>query len=82
MWRIEIMPLRIESAVRSGEIDNTVEGKTTGLVWLVGRDEPVLLRLVGDCWRDLAGTRLKFRNPDPRPGPAKLEENSSINWSP
>ncbi len=50
-----------------GEIDNTVEGKTSGRLWVLGREEPVLLDLTGDCWRDLAGTRLSFRNPEPRP---------------
>lgn len=50
-----------------GEIDNTVEGKTTGRLWVLGRGEPVLLDLTGDCWRDLAGTRLTFRNPVPKP---------------
>lgn len=48
-----------------GEIDNTVEGRTTGWIWLLGRTAPVTLDLVGDCWRDLAGTRLKFVNPEP-----------------
>lgn len=50
-----------------GEIDNTVEGKTSGRLWVLGREEPLVLELSGDCWRDLAGTRLVFRNPDPRP---------------
>ena len=50
-----------------GEIDNTVEGKTTGWLWLLGREQPVKLDLTGDCWRDLAGTRLHFRNPEPKP---------------
>ena len=50
-----------------GEIDNTVEGKTTGWLWLLGREQPVELDLTGDCWRDLAGTRLHFRNPEPKP---------------
>ncbi|MEN9974334.1 MAG: hypothetical protein RLZZ282_340 [Verrucomicrobiota bacterium] len=49
-----------------GEIDNTVEGTTTGLIWLAGRDAPLVLTLQGDCWRDLAGTRLRFRNPSPQ----------------
>lgn len=51
-----------------GEIDNTQEGKTTGWLWLLGRPDPITLDLVGDCWRDLAGARLKFRNRDPQPG--------------
>ncbi len=59
------MAWRIEEAVAHGEIDNTVAGYTTGRIWLVGRDEPLILSLNGDCWRDLAGTRLSFENPDP-----------------
>lgn len=59
------MVRRIEHAVVRGEIDNTVEGRTTGRLWLVGREEPVTLDLAGDCWRDLAGTRLTFSNPEP-----------------
>ena len=60
------MAQRIEDAVIRGEIDNTVEGKTTGSLWLCGRDVPVVLCLEGDCWRDLAGARLKFSNPQPK----------------
>lgn len=55
---------RIERAVVRGEIDNSVEGRTTGWIWLLGRADPVTLDLAGDCWRDLAGARLKFRNPE------------------
>lgn len=60
------MAWRIENAVAHGEIDNTVEGHTTGRIWLAGRDEPLILSLDGDCWRDLAGTRLQFENPEPQ----------------
>ena len=63
------MAWRIEQAVVRGEIDNTVEGRTTGRIWLAGCDAPLQLALDGDCWRDLAGTRLHFENPTPRPGP-------------
>lgn len=59
------MAWRIDEAVLRGEIDNTVEGLTTGRIWLVGREEPLQLKLVGDCWRDLAGTRLEFTNRSP-----------------
>ena len=59
------MAWRIEDAVAHGEIDNTVEGLTTGRIWLTGRDEPLIISLNGDCWRDLAGTRLQFENPAP-----------------
>jgi hypothetical protein len=58
---------RIDEVLVRGEIDNTVEGKTSGRLWVLGREEPVELDLNGDCWRDLAGTRLSFRNPEPRP---------------
>ncbi len=60
------MAWRIDEAVIRGELDNTVEGRTTGRIWLAGRDEPLNLMLVGDCWRDLAGTRLWFENPSPK----------------
>ena len=65
------MAWRIDEAVAHGEIDNTVEGHTTGRIWLAGRDEPLILSLDGDCWRDLAGTRLQFENPN-----AKAVEDS------
>jgi hypothetical protein len=63
------MAWRIEQAVIRGDIDNTVEGRTTGTIWLAGCDAPLHLSLDGDCWRDLAGTRLHFENPAARPGP-------------
>lgn len=55
----------IGSAVVRGEIDNRIEGRTTGRIWLAGRAEPLKLWLDGDCWRDLAGALLRFRNPQP-----------------
>jgi len=61
------MAWRLDEAVEHGIIDNTVEGTTTGKIWLVGRDEPLILSLNGDCWRDLAGAILEFENPDPDP---------------
>jgi len=63
------MAWRIEQAVVWGEIDNSVEGHTRGCIWLVGRDVPLQLSLDGDCWRDLAGTRLHFENAAPRHDP-------------
>lgn len=59
------MAWRLDEAVEHGIIDNTVEGTTTGKIWLAGRDEPLILSLNGDCWRDLAGTILEFENPSP-----------------
>jgi len=60
------MAWRIEEAVVQGVIDNSIEGRTTGRIWLAGRDEPLILSLDGDCWRDLCGTRLEFENPTPK----------------
>jgi len=60
------MAWRLEKAVEHGEVDNTVPGTTTGRIWLRGMEEPLLLALEGDCWRDLAGTRLEFTNPTPQ----------------
>lgn len=58
----------MDEAVVHGELDNRVRGRVTGRIWFVGRDEPVVLELTGDCWRDLAGRRLEFTNPEPKPG--------------
>jgi hypothetical protein len=73
------MAWRIDEAVIRGEIDNTVEGRTTGRIWLVGRKQPMVLNLEGDCWRDLAGTRLCFENPMPQTAPdlSALDANQS-----
>jgi hypothetical protein len=60
------MAWRLDEAVEHGMIDNTVEGTTTGKIWLAGRDEPLILSLNGDCWRDLAGTILEFENLKPK----------------
>ncbi|RXK54436.1 hypothetical protein ESB00_00625 [Oleiharenicola lentus] len=62
------MAWRIDEAVVRGEIDNRTRGRVTGRLWFVGRDEPVVLELEGNCWRDLAGRRLEFTNPQPKPG--------------
>ncbi|OYV07370.1 MAG: hypothetical protein CFE26_01325 [Verrucomicrobiales bacterium VVV1] len=69
MTKLYPMACRIDDAVIRGEIDNTVEGRTTGRIWLLGREEPLTLDLNGDCWRDLAGARLSFENPEPSADP-------------
>jgi hypothetical protein len=61
------MAWRLCNAVVRGEIDNTVRGRVEGRLWLVGVEAPIVLRLAGNAWRDLAGTRLTFENPRPRP---------------
>ncbi len=62
------MAWRIEETVIRGEIDNRVRGRVTGRIWFAGRDAPGELTLTGNCWRDLAGRRLEFINPEPKPG--------------
>jgi len=57
------MAWRIDKAVVRGEVDNTIAGVTTARIWLLGRERPLRLTLEGDCWRDVAGTRLCFENP-------------------
>jgi hypothetical protein len=61
-WRFDKMVIR-------GEIDNTVRGSVTGTLWLLGREQPMTLDLVGDAWPDLAGCKLTFENPNPMPQP-------------
>ena len=60
-----IMAWRLKSSVVRGEIDNRIKGTITGSVWLVGRDEPVVLKLEGNGYRDVAGCLFTFENPDP-----------------
>lgn len=62
------MAWRIAKSVVKGEIDNRARGAVTGKIWLLGREEPLKLSLAGNCWRDLAGFRFVFTNPDPQPG--------------
>ena len=35
---LRVVAWRIDEAVERGEIDNTVEGKTTGVLWIPGRE--------------------------------------------
>jgi hypothetical protein len=62
------MAWRVEESVIRGEIDNRVRDRVTGRIWFTGRAAPVELNLTGNCWRDLAGRRLEFTNPEPKPG--------------
>ena len=64
------MAWRIEESVIRGEIDNRTRGRVAARIWFAGRAEPMELDLTGDCWRDLAGRRLEFTNPEPKPGDA------------
>ena len=62
------MAWRIDEYVVRGEIENCTRGRVTGRIWFAGRDQPVELELTGNAWRDLAGHRLEFVNPEPKPG--------------
>ena len=61
------MAWRIEESLTKGEVDNRVRGRVTGRLWFMGRDEPVVLELAGNAWRDVAGQVLRFTNPQPKP---------------
>ncbi|MCX5653768.1 MAG: hypothetical protein NTY65_03845 [Planctomycetota bacterium] len=49
----------------SGELDNSVLGKVTGWLRFVGMKEVVKLDLAGDFHRDIRGTKVRLRNPNP-----------------
>jgi len=48
-----------------GELNNSVPGKVTGWIMFVGMDKPVKLDLMGDFHRDIRGTKVRIRNPNP-----------------
>jgi hypothetical protein len=62
------MAWRIDEFLVRGEIDNRARGRVTGRLWFAGRVEAVELDLAGNAWRDVAGRRLIFTNPQPKPG--------------
>lgn len=67
------MAWRVDEFLVRGEIDNRARGRVTGRLWFAGNADPVELDLAGNAWRDLAGRRLVFANPQPKPGlPAGL----------
>src|SRR5512144_1891106 len=59
------MAMRIHQRVVRGEIDNRELAHVRGRIWLIGVNKPILLDLTGNCWRDLAGCRMTFSNPQP-----------------
>jgi len=63
------MALRLNTAVVSGWIDNTIPGETRGGIEVIGMQRPLEIILKGNCARDLAGTRLDFTNSNPQPQP-------------
>ena len=67
------MALRINTAIVSGWIDNITPGETRGGVEVLGLQRPLEIVLKGNCARDLAGTRLDFKNPNPQPQPDEVK---------
>ena len=59
------MAWRLDTSVIKGEIDNRTPGIVSGRVWLVGRTDPLVLKLDGNALRDMAGSLLTFTNPTP-----------------
>lgn len=62
------MAWRIDEHVVRGEIDNRTRGRVTGRIWFADLNEPVTIELKGNAWHDVAGRRLEFVNPEPKPG--------------
>lgn len=62
------MAWRIDSNVTKGVIVNNTPGIVTGKIWLKGLNTPLELELEGNCYRDLAGAKLFFKNPAPVEG--------------
>ena len=61
------MAWRFDKAIIRGELDNTERGRLQLRLEIVGYHEPICLDLIGDAWRDVAGSRLSFVNPSPEP---------------
>ncbi len=61
------MAWRPSEWVLAGELDNTNLGWTTGWLRIEGIEEPLQLKLAGNCHPDLAGWRFKIVRTDPIP---------------
>lgn len=51
--------------VTRGVIDNTEPGHINLSLWFVDEQEPLHVSMNGNCLRDIAGSKLEFRNPAP-----------------
>ena len=60
------MAWKFDQAIVRGELDNTEQGRVQVRLEILGRKEPLLFDLAGDAWRDIAGSRLRFSNPNPK----------------
>ena len=61
------MAWRPSEWVTSGEIDNTTLGWTVGWIKIEGRDQPLQLKLAGNCHPDLAGWKFRVVRTEPIP---------------
>jgi hypothetical protein len=76
------MAFRLDKAVIRGEISNQERNRVTGKIWILGKKQPLVIDLQGNCLRDLAGCRLVFRNPKPKAEPLveslALEQSGTV----
>ena len=78
------MAWRPSEWVTDGEIDNSVRGWTVGWIKIQGREEPLRLKLAGNCHPDLAGWKFKIVRTDPIPDwaqPLQHLDNIATNQS-
>ena len=73
------MAWRPSDWVLEGELDNTKLGWTIGWIRLQGRDEPLKLKLVGNCHPDLAGWKFRIVRTDPIPDWVGTMDYSGLN---
>ena len=72
------MAWRPSDWVLDGELDNTTLGWTIGWVRLLDRDEPLQLKLAGNCHPDLAGWKFRIVRTDPIPAWADAPDYTHI----
>jgi len=61
------MAWRLEQFLKAGELDNTQRGWTIGWLELENLDQPLRLKLAGNCHPDLAGWRFRIHRNEPAP---------------
>lgn len=64
--------------VLEGELDNTTRGWTIGWIRLQGFDEPLRLKLVGNCHPDLAGWKFRIVRTSPSAEPPETPDCDGI----
>lgn len=72
------MAWRLSDWVIGGELDNSTLGWTIGWVQLHGRDEPLRLKLAGNCHPDLAGWKFRIVRLNPIPAWAGKPDYSGL----